>query len=542
MKRITALCLAVCLLLCGGLCGCGDDGSGRGFRFPLEAEPKGLDPQTATDTAAITVIATLFEGLTAIDAEGNVVDAAATHTVSEDGLTYTFTLKESYWSTVKVKGEEAPWNDPVSVTSDDFLFAIQRGVDPVTDSPLAAEYDPIQNAAAIRQGLLPLSALGVSAPDENTLIITLEKADPTFLTRLAGTPYMPCHRAFFEHTAGRYGLEKEYVLSNGAFWLAAWNHNESILMYKNEHFHGDVAPEAVRYVIGSFNAVQGITDASLDGAPLTEAEKDALGDTVQTVPLNDTVRYLWFNTAADPFTVEDIRRSLRDSIDWTAVATYMSQHPDEPMAAGYLPPDALVVGEAYHANPAPVSPATDVDAAKAALQSGLATLYPKGGNLRFELLAADDPVSADLARYLVQSWQKHLKVYPTLTLLPADELASRVKNGNYQAAIYTVTLTGLTGGENLSLFGSDTAGNLSRLKNAAVDAAIDAAQHGGRAELEALDSLLWQVCPAVPLTNPTRYYGFRHDGKMRIADVGVRPFSGGRWGSPLELKNAKKWD
>ena len=288
-----------------------------------------------------------------------------------------------------------------------------------------------------------------------------------------------------------------------------------------------------------------LQNGDLDGAPLTEAQADTLADKITAVPLQDTVRHLWFNTAADPFTLEEIRRSLRDSIDWAAVTTYMSQHPDEPMAAGYLPPDARLAGDIYHANrgeiPAPVSPATDVEAAKAALQNGLSTLYPKGSNLRFELLAADDPISADLARYLVQSWQKHLKVYPTLTLLPADEVAARVQSGNYQAAIHTVTLTGLTGGENLSLFGSDAVGNLSQYKNAAVDAAIAAAQQGGRAELEALDRLLWQVCPAVPLTNPTRYYGLSHDSVV-VRDVEVIPFSGGRWGSPLELKHAKKWD
>ena len=542
MKRITALLAAMCLLLCLGLCGCGNDGTGMGFRFPLEAEPKGLDPQTATDPAAVTVIATLFEGLTAINADGQPVDAAATHTVSEDGLTYTFTLKESYWSTLKIKGEETPWDDPVSVTSDDYLFALQRGVDPTTHSPLATEYDPIKNAAAVRQGQLPLSALGVSAPDERTLVITLEKPDPTILTRLAGTPYMPCNRAFFEYTAGRYGLEKEYVLSNGAFWLAAWNHDESILMYKNEHYHGDVAPEAVRYVIGMKDPVAALTGGELDGAPLTEAQADALTDKITAVPLQDTVRHLWFNTAADPFTVTAIRQSLRDSIDWAAVQSYMTAYPDEPMARGYLPPDARLAGDIYHGeNPAPVSPTTDVTAAKAALQSGLGTLYPEGGTLRFELLAAEDTVSADLARYLVQSWQKHLKVYPTLTLLPAEQLAARVKSGDYQAAIYTHTLTGLTGGENLTLFGSDAVGNLSQFKNAAVDAAIAAAQTGGRTELETLDRLLWQECPAVPLTNPTRYYGLRHSDVV-VRDVEVIPFSGGRWGSPLELKHAKKWD
>mgnify|MGYP002514376496 CR=1 FL=1 len=89
MKRILAATAAVCLCLCACLCGCGDDGTGMGFRFPLGAEPTGLDPQTATDTAAVTVIASIFEGLTRLDAAGNPVDAAATHTLSEDGKTYT---------------------------------------------------------------------------------------------------------------------------------------------------------------------------------------------------------------------------------------------------------------------------------------------------------------------------------------------------------------------------------------------------------------------------------------------------------------------
>lgn len=543
MKRWLAWLTAGCLLLC--LCGCGEDGTGGGFRFPLEAEPKGLDPQTATDTAAITVIAALFEGLTAVQ-DGVVCDAAATHTLSEDGKTYTFTLRESYWSTLKTRGEESPWDEPTLVTADDFLFAIQRGVDPATNSPLAAEYDPIKNAAAIRQGKLPLSALGVTAPDDRTLVITLEKADPTFPARLAGTPYMPCHREFFTHTAGRYGLEKEYLLSNGAFWLAAWNHNESILMYKNEHYHGTVHPEAVRYVIGVSDPAAALQEGSLDAAPLTAAQKAALSEAYTHYTLQDTMRSLWFNTAADPFTVEAVRRSLRDGIEWAAVEAYMSQYPDEPMAAGYLPPDALVsVGatrESYHATTSPVRPATNVAAAKTALEQGLSVLYPdQKGTLRFELLAADDPVSADLARYLVQSWQKHLKVYPTLTLLPEQELAARVKSGNYQAAIYTQTLSGLTGGENLAMYATHAADNVAGLKNPAVDAAIAAAQSNGRTALESLDRLLWQVCPCVPLTCPTRYYSVP-DENPRVKGVSVRPFGGGRYGAVLGFKDALKWE
>ena len=535
MRRALALMAAVCLLLCGWLCGCGDDGTGGGFRFPLDAEPNGLDPQTATDTAAVTVIATIFEGLTAINGDGAVVDGAATHTVSEDGKTYTFTLKHSYWSTLKIKGEDNPWADPIRVTADDFLFAIQRGVDPATKSPLAAEYDTIQNAAAIRQGKKPLSELGVKAVDDRTLVITLEKADPTFLTRLAGTPFMPCHRAFFESTQGRYGLEKEYVLSNGAFWLAAWNHNESILLYKNERYHEAVAPEAVRYVIGVSDPAAALQNGELDAAPTAAP----LGDGITAYPLKDSQRSLYFNTTASPFTVPAIRTALRDSVEWEAVHRLLTEQGDtEVMAGGFVPPDGTVGGETYRTEQNTLTTLqSNVTAAKAALQSGLDTLQMS--NLpKFELLAAEDTLSANIARYLVQSWQKNLNVYPTLTLLPEAELNKRVNSGNYQAAICIRTATGLSGAENLACYATGAAGNLSHLSNAAVDTAIQKALSGGRTELEALEKQLWQLCPAVPIGAVTRYYSVA-DGVKWVFPL---PFGGGRWNAPLHFRDALKFD
>ncbi|MBR5524310.1 MAG: peptide ABC transporter substrate-binding protein [Clostridia bacterium] len=546
-KRLLALLAAVCLL-CSGLCGCSDDGTGRGFRFPLEREPAELDPQMATDTASVTVIAALFEGLTRLDANGIVTDGAATHTLSEDERTYTFTLRESYWSTIRVRGQKTPFDEPTPVTADDFLFAFQRAVDPATGSPLAAEFDIIQNAAAIRMGEKPLSELGVSAPDQRTLVITLEKPDASFLERLSGTPFAPCNRAFFEYTGGRYGLEEEYVLSNGAFRLAAWNHDESLLLYKHEAYHqvDDVSPEAVRFVIGAADTVEALKTGSLDAAPLTVAERTALGDNVACGLLWDSLRGLWFNTGSDPFTVAPLRQALRDSIDWSAVTTYVETTAGEWMAKSYVPPDATVAGEGtYHPEGliAPVlSFPTDVTAAKAAMNEGLQLLYPDGqtGRLRFELIAPDDTVSADLARYLVQSWQKNLNVYPTLTLLPEAEVEKRVKNGQYQAALYTYSPAGLTGAENLSCFATDATDNPSRLKDDSVDAAIQKALTGGRAELEVLDKTLWRVCPCVPLSYPTRYYGVRND--VKIEGVTILPFGGGRYHSPYDFRYAIKLD
>ena len=140
----------------------------------------------------------------------------------------------------------------------------------------------------------------------------------------------------------------------------------------------------------------------------------------------------------------------------------------------------------------------------------------------------------------MQSWQKHLQVYPTLTLLPADDLERRVKSGNYQAAIYTYAPTGLTGAENLSCFAAGAAGNLTGLQDAAVDTAIRQALTGGRTELEALEKALWHACPCVPLSYPTRYYGINNQEK--IEGVHVLPFGGGRYHSPYYFRYARKWD
>lgn len=527
-KRILCILLAVCLLA-GVAAGCGkDDGAGGGFRFPIGAEPTALDPQMATDDAAVTVLCALFEGLTRLDADGTPIPAAADWVVSEDGLTYTFTLRESYWNKNPVKGKEQPWDENLPVTADDFLFAFQRLADPATASPLAGELAGIED---------------VQAADDKTLTVTLTAPDDDFPARMATSPFFPCHRGFFEATAGRYGLEEQYLLSNGAFRLAAWNHDESLLLYKHEQYHeaADVTPEAVRFVIGNEDPVAALQSGDLSAAPLTAAQAAQAGDSVTTVALNDTVRSVVLNTSADPLAEVHLRRALRDSIQWDSVDGYLADA-GETAAAGYVPPAATADGEIYRTADNALPRATDTAGATKNLQAALNALYPDGSGtpsrIKLTLLAAEDTVSADLARYILQSWQKNLGLSVTLSLVSEQELESRVKIGNYQAALYTYTPSGLTGAENLSAFASTATDNLSRLVDKTVDAAITAAKGGSRAETAALEQAVWQACPAIPIGFPYRYYGFAAD----TADIVARPFGGGRYQAPLDFREAKKFE
>ena len=547
-KRILCVLLALCLavtVLCGG---CRDkqksDGTGGGFRFPIDAEPTMLDPQMAQDNAAVTVLCALFEGLTRLDNNGKAIPAAADWTVSEDGLTYTFKLKESYWNVNAAEGQEHPWDEPIRVTADDFVFAIHRVADPATKSPLAAELYGIQNAEAVIAGDLAVEELGVKTVDNTTLTITLSAPDNDFPARLATSPFFPCHRAFFEYTAGQYGLEEDYVLSNGAFRLAAWNHDESVLLYKHDDYHvaATIAPEAVRVVIGVQEPVTALREGDLSAAPLSAAQAED-ADGLTTTRLDDTVRMLWFNTTYRPLGEQNLRQALRDSIQWDSVNTFL-QKSGEQAATGFIPPAATVSGaDIYRTEQNTLSPTTDT-AATTKLQAGIDALNRDGDTIRtpsqikINVLAADDAVSTDIARYIVQSWQKNLGITVTLTQVSEQELAKRVKNGNYQAALYTHTPSGLTGGENLSMFASTAPDNFSHLQNSDVDKAVAAARQGGRAELTALKQTLWQTCPAVPISFPGRYYGFAEGTK----DIVARPFGGGRYQSPLDFRSAKQYD
>ena len=383
-RSLLAVLLAGAALL--GLAGCHRDTPlGKSFRFPLSAEPRQLDPQVSTDAASVTLVAALFEGLARLNENGEAVPAAADWTVSDDGRVYTFRLKESYWSTLpKAKKGETPtvWEQPVKVTAADFVFGMQRAVMPETGSALAAQLFGIQNAQAVSEGKKAAEELGVKAVDEDTLTITLTEADAGFPVKLAGTPFMPCNREFFEYTAGRYGLEKAYVLTNGPFSLGAWNHGQSLLLNKNEQYHEaeDVYPATVRYVIQpEAETGEALLAGTLDAAALRPDQLEAAREQAFHLEvMDDTIEYVWLNNSVTALSNASIRRALRDALAYDRIAEQLDKTICTP-AQGYIAPDAILKGtEPYRNADNSRAVTTDRDKARRELSEGMAALSLTG--------------------------------------------------------------------------------------------------------------------------------------------------------------------
>lgn len=532
-RRMQAL-IYVCVLLVGmlGLSGCHKEDSpiGKTFRFPLSGEPKQLDPQVSTDAASITVVSALFETLTRLDDSGKAVPAAATWTVSEDGCIYTFTLKESKWS----NGEP--------VTAADFLFGMQRTLSPETKSTLASDLYGIFHAEEVHKGTLPMEELGIRVLNEKTLEITLKEANPGFPEQVSGTPYMPCNEAFFEETAGRYGLEAKYVITNGPFVLSRWNHDQQLRLEKNEGYHNkdDVYPAAVTYVIEqSASSLPALTGGSLDTARLSADEADAAKAAgLRTISMQDTILYIWLNNQVKGLSVPEVRCALRDGLEWNVLLEQMDTRVHQ-QARGYIAPDAVLTGdEKYRREDNGRLYTTNGEQARSQLAAGLAKLQldtmPK-----LTVLCADDAYSQQMALYIVQSWQKNLKLYFDIQALPAKELAARVQVGNYQIALAPYTVSGLTAMEAMETFTSSAEkGNLARFSQSAYDGLYARSEGGGdtRKELDELEAMLFEFCPSIPLAFEKRYYGMPET----VSGLIIRPFDGGKYGATLDFRHAGK--
>jgi oligopeptide transport system substrate-binding protein len=205
---------------------------GAVLRVGNGAEPQDLDPQVMTAFTDQNIALALFEGLCALDEKSSapVPAAAERWEVSEDGLTWTFHLRE------KLK-----WSDGTPLNASDFVASWRRALAP----QLAAEYSyllfPLKNAEAIANAKADPTTLGAEAPDERTLRLTLERATP-YLPALTASPvWFPVPPAVLEkfgakNARGTAWTRPGNLIGNGPFVLKTWEPNARVEVVRNPHY------------------------------------------------------------------------------------------------------------------------------------------------------------------------------------------------------------------------------------------------------------------------------------------------------------------
>jgi oligopeptide transport system substrate-binding protein len=277
-----------------------------------DTDPSTLDHHLTSTVAEGHVMRDLYEGLVVQDANAEVVAGVAEDwEVSDDGLVYTFNLRE-----------DARWSNGDPVTANDFVFAYRRLQDPETAAPYANMHYIIAGAEDANTNGGSLEDMGVNAVDDRTLEITLTNPAPYFLELLTHQTGLPLHQASVEEHGAEYTRPGNMV-TNGAYMLESFTPNDQIVMRKNPEFHDadNVAIDVVNYIpfedratcMRRFEAdeVLSCSDIPLEQKAYID---ENLADAVRIVPYLGTY-YLPVKTTKEQFSDPRVRQAMSMVID-----------------------------------------------------------------------------------------------------------------------------------------------------------------------------------------------------------------------------------
>jgi len=286
----------------------------------------------------------MFVGLTTEDPSAKAIPGVAeSWTISDDGKTYTFRLRECVWS------------DGTPMTANDFVFSLQRILLPETAAEYASLLYIIEGAQAINEGKAAADTLAAKAIDDYTLEIGLTGPAPYFLELLTHYTAYPVPRHVIEKV-GKEWTKPENMVVNGPYKLVEWLPNTHVKLTKNDKFwDADKAAldNLVFYTQEDRAAVQkrfraGEIDVAMDFASdQIEWLRKNLPDETRIAPYMGCYYYP-INSAKEPFTDVRIRQALSMAVNRVAIVDKVLKT-GELAAYSFVPP-----GVAYYDNPAEV--------------------------------------------------------------------------------------------------------------------------------------------------------------------------------------------
>lgn len=202
------------------------------FNWNIGADPATLDPALNGASDGGNVINNTFEGLVR-EINGEVLPGVAESWVtSADGLTVTFTLRDSKWS----NGDD--------LVAGDFVYAWLRGMDPASASEYSWiwEYTNVVGSQAYAECSETdcsslRDAVGISAPDDNTLVVELVNPTSYFVSLMAFFHFMPVNQTAVETGAdGTWAKDPANAVSNGPYVLTSYTTQAGLTLEKNDNY------------------------------------------------------------------------------------------------------------------------------------------------------------------------------------------------------------------------------------------------------------------------------------------------------------------
>lgn len=359
---------------------------------------------------------------------------AKTGTVSKDGKTWTFKIRDSKWSN----------GDPI--VAQDFVYSWRRSLNPKTASPYAYLFSGVKNADAIIAGKKSPNALGISAPDKKTVVVKLNRPIAYFRVLMAYPLFGPQNEKVVKKYGNRYATKAQYQVYSGPFKIKGWNGtNDTWSFVKNNDYWDKkvVKLNKINYQVVKSNntGYQMYQQGKLDLTPLSsEQVKNLKSNQDFTQYPYSLVRFLLYN-------FKDKNQINRAALNNKNIRLALALSIDRDVVTKKVLGNGSTLPTGFVANDLASNPKTGEDFAKEQsvnntvdYNSALAKKYWKKGlqeigqkNLTFDVLSSNDEADSDqLTQYLQSQWTKELKgLKINITNIPEKSSDSRAQQGNF---------------------------------------------------------------------------------------------------------------
>lgn len=391
------------------------------------SEPDTIDPALNTASDVSTMLIHAFEGLMTLDMNGTPVYAQAeSHTVSGDGLTYTFKLREGL-----------KWSDGKPLTANDFVYSWNRAVSPRTAADYAYMFECIEG---YNKG-----KLNVTATDDRTLVVKLNAITPYFLELCAFPAFFPVRQDIVEANPDTWTLNPSTYIGNGPYMLQEWVHDSYILFKKNPNYWNAAnitGPDTIRFMLMSDdNAILAAfkNGEILFADSIPTDEIDAWKDKPEfNLHSQLGTYYISFNVTKPPLNNPMVRKALVLAVDREYIVKNIGKAGQQP--AGAFVPTGLSdvditkefrkVGGDYY-NPSSEAFEDNLKEAKKLLADAG---YPNGEGIPTIEYIYNEGSGHQLIAEALQSMWKEIGVNVSLSSQEWNTFLNTRKNGEYYMA------------------------------------------------------------------------------------------------------------
>ena len=513
MKNVAAVamagCMAASLAACGGSAstaastetstaasteaatGEESTGTASGFTVQLGSNPETLDPALNNAIDGANTLITVFEPLLLIDENNEVIPGQAeSYTVSEDGLTWTFTMRDGL-----------KWSDGSDLTAKDFEYSFKRLAAPDTAAPYAETVVGMIDGYADATGNPDadgnmttepdFDALNVVASEDGkTLTVTLSYPCAYFDKLAAFAAMSPVQQATVEANGDAWCTEPDTYICNGPYYISDWVPSERIVLTKNPNYVGGwdsskivsdtitlllLEDSSASYAAYNSGEAQLIKDVPTDEIPsLTKAEDggDFYVDTILGT------YYISLNDQKEPFNDVNVRKALSLAIDRDYVANTIMQGTYSP-AYNLVGPGIVDESGMFYdnANGGKTYISEDYEANLEAAKQALADAgYPNGeGFPTIEYSTNDAGYHTPVAEYLQQAWGE-LGITVNINKVEWASFTPLRRAGDYDASRNGWVMDYNDPSNMIELFTTGNGNNDGKYSSADFDAAVEASK------------------------------------------------------------------